>query len=93
VGGGGKKIKEEGRWSSHHLRTVEYFLAWHMWPPSPYNTDVMHVLITEARKIQRNSTHYLKISHTFLTMQHNLYTDKHVHAQMACTHKLQLAIS
>ena len=42
---------------------------------STHHTSVMQEL-TGARKIQRNSAHYLKESHEFLNMQHNFYTDK-----------------
>ena len=49
-----------------------------------HHTSVTQEL-TGARKIQRNSAHYLKISHEFLNMQHNFYTDKR-----ACTNGVHI---
>jgi hypothetical protein len=51
---------------------------------STHHTSVMQELIG-ARKIQRNSAHYLKISHEFLNMQHNFYIDK-----SACTNGMHI---
>jgi len=80
-GGGGRKISGGGGGSSSRRRREEEGGGGSKVATiSTHHTCVMQEL-TGARKIKRNSAHSLKISHEFLNMQHNFYTDK-----CACTY-------